>query len=171
LPSGPLKPVIAISRGDNYSISNEILLDLMREVLARGADFRFRVKGFSMLPFIHDGDVITLAPMIKEKPAVGKVVAFIRPGSGNLVVHRVVGKLGSKFIIQGDNTAGQPDGLVLPPEILGCVVRVERSGRRVYLGLGWEGYLMAVLSRNGLLFTIVSRMGAMKSWFMRSRRK
>ena len=116
----------------------------MREVLEKGAAFQFRARGASMSPFIKDGDVITVTPLIKEKPDVGKVVAFLQPVSGCLLVHRVVRRQGPVFLIQGDNSANQPDGWVDRQDILGCVTRVERDGRRILVGLGPERYLLAV---------------------------
>lgn len=134
----------------------------MQAVLARGALFHFRAKGLSMSPFIKNGDSITIAPLSREHPSVGKVVAFIQPETAGLVIHRIIARQGPAFLIQGDNTAGQPDGWVQPQAILGCVIRVERDGRRLYLGLGPERYLVAFLSRNGWLAGVVNRARALK---------
>jgi phage repressor protein C with HTH and peptisase S24 domain len=134
----------------------------MQAVLAHGAKFHFRARGLSMSPFIKDGDSITIAPLTHEQPGIGKVVAFIHPGTQQLVVHRVIGREGSAFWIQGDNAAGQPDGLVDADAILGCVTNVERDGRLVMLGLGPERYLVAFLSRRGWLAGVVNRLRALK---------
>jgi len=98
---------------------------------------------------VRDGDAITVAPLSGAAPRLGDVVAFIRPESGKLVVHRVVGKQDGAFLIQGDN-AEEMDGLVPAANVLGRVTRVERDGKKVYLGLGPERYLIALLSRWGL---------------------
>lgn len=136
---------------DDLLISGEVLLELMRDILDRGIDFRFRARGLSMSPFIKDGDFISVSPVSKVKPSIGKVVAFVQPVSGSLIVHRVVGSRGTAFLIQGDNTGGKVDGLFQPEEILGCVTGVERNGRQVVFGLGPERFLIAYLSRSGLL--------------------
>jgi hypothetical protein len=151
LKSPVVKPALVHHQGDDLVIPLEDLQILMREVLAKGAKFHFRAKGWSMTPFIKDGDAITITPSAREKPALGKVVAFTQPFSGRLVVHRVIGRQGSAFLIQGDNNLGPADGLVQTEEILGCVTRLERNGRRIYLGLGLERYLVAYLSRIGWL--------------------
>jgi signal peptidase I len=169
LKSTPVKPVLFSKKGGDLPISDETLQKLMQDVLAKGAAFQFRAKGWSMTPFVKDGDVITIAPITKEKPAVGKVVAFIKPSFNHLVVHRVIGKQGEAFLIQGDNTAGQPDGLVLPGDILGCVTQVMRDGRQVFLGQGLERYLVAILSRNGWLSSILRRLRAWKVFINQSR--
>ena len=118
-----------------------------------------------MTPFIQNGDVITIAPVTKEKPGLGKVVAFIQPASGHLVVHRVIGRQGAGFLIQGDNALGQPDGLISSKDIIGCVTRLERNGSRVLLGLGAERYLVAILARNGWLKAVLRRLRALKVFF------
>jgi hypothetical protein len=151
------KPTVTLKKGNDLAISGEVLLELMQKVLAEGAAFKFRAKGWSMIPFIKDGDVITVSPAGKAKPAVGKVVAFRQPQSGNLVVHRVIGWNDNAFLIQGDNATGEPDGLVIPQDILGCVTRVERNGRRIFIGQGPERFLMAFLARNKLLNGVVRR--------------
>ncbi len=145
------KPALQRKTGDEIAISNETLLALMQEVLARGASFHFKAKGWSMSPFIKNGDAITIAPLSSENLAVGKVAAFIHPGNGNLVVHRVVGRKNGMILFQGDNSFGRQDGLVQQMHILGCVTKVTRQGKPVYLGLGAERYLIAWLSRAGML--------------------
>ena len=162
----PAKPAIWIKKGEDLAISGADLQVLMKDILSRGATFHFRAKGWSMTPFIKDGDAITIAPLSKEKLSIGKVVAFIQPASSQLTVHRVIGRQESDFLIQGDNAIGQPDGLVHPQDILGCVTRVERDGRRVFLGLGPERYLVAILSRHGWLDTVLRRLRAIKYKFL-----
>jgi len=130
-------------------IPNAVLVALLRAVLERSQPFRFEAPGFSMSPFIQDGDAITVSPLSVAAPRLGDVVAFIRPESGKLVVHRVVGKQDGAFLIQGDN-AEETDGPVPAANVLGRVTRVERNGKKVYLGLGPERYLIALLSRWGL---------------------
>ena len=123
----------------------------MREVLGKGLPFRFQARGWSMSPFIRDGDVITVAPLLKTGPGLGAVVAFIHPGTGDLVVHRILGRKEAGWLIQGDNLAHSPDGVIPAAHILGRVAEIQRQGRRVRLGLGIERYGLILLSRLGLL--------------------
>jgi len=125
----------------------------MRAVLAKGASFRFRARGWSMVPFIRDGDVITIAPL-RGMPAVGQVVAFTRPGSGDPVVHRAIARHGAALLIQGDGVPGSADGIIPRESLLGRVTRVERGGKRVWIGLGPERYPIAWLSRARLLIPL-----------------
>jgi hypothetical protein len=131
-----------------------------------------------MSPFIKDGDVITIAPVQpsnrnphaptpsslppEEAPelrncGIGQVVAFVNPVNERLVVHRIIGRHESRFLIQGDNLAGAVADMIHRDDILGRVVRIERGRKRVWLGLGPERYAIAVLSRVGLLLPILLR--------------
>jgi hypothetical protein len=142
--------LFAIQAGE-LPLSGSALAQLMQAVLARGKPFRFRARGWSMSPFIQDGDVITVAPLQSAPPKIGEVVAFIRPGMGNLVVHRVVAWQGTAALIQGDSIQDHSDGLVPQENLLGRVKCIERKGHPVWLGLGPERILIAWLSRSRML--------------------
>ncbi|MCX6844936.1 MAG: S26 family signal peptidase [candidate division WOR-3 bacterium] len=126
-----------------------------------------------MSPFIRDGDVITIAPSGRKPKApgcgIGQVVAFVSPVNERLVVHRIIGRHQSRFLIQGDNLPGPGADLIDRDDILGRVVRVERGGKRVWLGLGPERYVIAVLSRTGLLLPVRWRASALTRFLRRLR--
>jgi hypothetical protein len=103
-----------------------------------------------MLPFIRDGDVITVRPCKRTDLRKGTVAAYIRPLDGHLAVHRIVGVTEAGFALKGDH-ALIADYSVAPSGIMGVVDRVERNGRRVRFGLGPEKRLVAVLSVRGLI--------------------
>ena len=138
-----------------------------------------------MSPFIRDGDIITIAPLRpsgrnRHAPAprrdtpgagtcgIGQVVAFVSPVNERLVVHRIIDRHESRFLIQGDSLHGPVADLVGPDDILGRVVRVERGRRRVWLGLGPERRAIAALARAGLLLPVLLRGGALTR-FLRKR--
>jgi hypothetical protein len=135
-----------------------------------------------MSPFIRDGDVITVAPeqlsdrnphVLTSSPlpagrvpgvrtyGIGQVVAFVSPLNERLVVHRIIGRRESLFLIQGDNLPRPGADMIRREDILGRVVRIERGGKRVWIGLGPERYPIAILSRVGLLLPIRLRAGAL----------
>lgn len=145
------EPRLFVTKAAELPLSGPALLELMRAVLARGKPFRFCARGWSMAPFIQDGDVITVSPFQRGQPAVGEIVAFVRPGEGTLVVHRIVQRRGLALFIQGDSVPEYADGLVPLENLLGRVTRIEREGRRVWLGLGPERSVIAWLSRARLL--------------------
>ena len=86
------KPALFAVRAGEIPFTGQALAELMQAVLDRGRPFRFRARGWSMAPFIRDGDVIMVAPLDQKLPALGAVVAFIRPNAGNLVVHRIIAR-------------------------------------------------------------------------------
>jgi hypothetical protein len=136
-------------------------------VLGKGRPFRFKASGFSMVPFIRDGDVITILPLSGNRPRVGEVVTCIHPETGGLVVHRVVGKKDGDYIIQGDSVSWA-DGLVPRTKILGCVSRVERDGKDVSFGIGPERFFIVLILRyKRILFPLALRVWRLISSFIR----
>ena len=162
------EPRLFVARAQELPLSGQALVELMRAVLARGVPFRFCARGWSMAPFIRDGDVITVSPFRHAQPGAGEVVAFVRPGAGKLVVHRVVARRGTASFIQGDSAPDHMDGIIPPENLLGRVTRIERNGHDVWLGLGPERYLIAWLSRTRLLIPLRAWLASWaKPWFRR----
>jgi len=144
------KPTLFVKKRQELSLSSRQLEELMRGVLGKGASFRFRCKGFSMSPFIKDGDVLTIAPLQGSSPGFGEVVVLTHPSTGKIVIHRVIKKRGGAYLTKGDNIP-EADGLIAKTNILGRVTKVERNGAKFLLGLGPERFLIAFLTRWRLL--------------------
>lgn len=140
------KPSFDLDAAPALAISGNVLDMLLCQVLARGMSFRFRARGYSMSPFIRDGDVVTIAPKTGRPLRPGAIVAAHHPASGKLIVHRIIAAQANGFILQGDN-AVTPDGWVSSAQVLGSVTRVERGAKRIRLGLGPERYWIAFLAR------------------------
>jgi signal peptidase I len=119
--------------------------ELMAAVLDKKVPVRFTAPGFSMTPFIRDGDTITIAP-VSEKIRCGDVVAFMNPCRCKLTVHRIVNISSKGYLIKGDNMS-EPDACVQRSSIIGRVVQVEHRSRQVRWGLGIERIIIAFLSR------------------------
>ena len=145
-------------------LSNLEQRELIRAVTERGAPIRTRVSGFSMSPFIRDGDVLTIAPLNGRAPRVGEVVAFTQPDTGRLAIHRVIARVGTAWHIRGDNSP-EPDGIVPRENLLGVVTRVECEGRDVRLGLGAERALIALLQRANVLQRLVYMVARLRRKF------
>lgn len=136
-----------IRLGGALQLSNRGQLEMLRAVMARGVPLRMPVRGQSMLPFIHDLDVLTIEPMVRCDLEIGDVVAFTFSNLGKLVIHRVVARKEGGWCLRGDNCPAE-DGIIDNKDIIGRVVKVERNGRKVNLGMGRERFLIASLSRN-----------------------
>lgn len=157
-----------VHAGGSRSLPGPALAGLAREILTRGLPFRFYAPGTSMSPFIKDGDVITLAPPQAVSCRTGVVVAFIRPEAERLIVHRVIAVSREGCRIRGDNSSKE-DGFVPHTCIIGHVIRVERAGKTIRLGLGPERIILALLSRNGLLPHVIGAAGSVYSVIRRLR--
>jgi phage repressor protein C with HTH and peptisase S24 domain len=144
-----MKPARLVRKRGDFPLSGESLTELMRAVLARGKPFRFRARGFSMSPFINDGDVVTVTPLAGSRPRTGEIVAFLHPATGKAAVHRIVRQESGGYHLKGDNSSETDGGLPLE-RILGIVSRVERDGKGPRVGRR-GGAVIASLSRSGLL--------------------
>ena len=144
------KPALIVRAGRELPLSGEDLLGLLSEVLAKGVRFRFLASGYSMSPFIRDGDIITVRPCESSALRKGMVAAYVRPLDGRLAVHRIVRRTPAGLALKGDH---EPiaDYPLASSGILGVVDTVERKGRRIRLGLGPEKGLIAVLSVWGFI--------------------
>jgi len=133
------------------SLPSAAFMELMASTLDRKAVFRFSAPGYSMTPFIRDGDAVSIG---RGRVRYGDVVAFVKPIQGKLAVHRIVHVSRAGYLIKGDNST-EADGRVPASSIIGRVVRVDHDGKQVRLGLGIERIAIAWLSRHGWLTPLV----------------
>ena len=147
--------------GGELPLSSFALSELLEAVVERGCRLRFQVRGYSMFPFIRDGDVVTVGPWRPSRFSHGQVLAFRNPSSEDLCVHRVVARKGDSLLLRGD-AADQADGLVPSDGVLGRVTSVERDGCKLALGLGSERFLIALLSRTGIMSALRRALGAVR---------
>jgi ribosomal protein S18 acetylase RimI-like enzyme len=139
-----------VSLGEALDLSNRGQLELLRAAVRQGAALRITARGHSMAPFVRDADVLTIAPLDDRELSCGDVVAFAAAPGDRLVVHRVIGAAGGGWLVRGDNVRAA-DGIVAQASVLGRVVRVQRRGRDVGIGLTWGAGPVAALSRRGVL--------------------
>lgn len=154
-PNDDVRPVHLIRRSQRLSLSGAALTQILQIVLAKGLSFKFRAKGFSMSPFIKDGDVITISPLSKASLSCGDVLAFTHSVTKKLIVHRVVSMNGAYLQTKGDNSVAGGE-FFLASNILGFVTKVQRNGREVFFGLGHERRLIGFLSKKNLLLPMLS---------------
>lgn len=135
-------------------LNRQDLLGLVTSASQKGVPISFCAKGFSMSPFVRDGDIVTVSPLRDSLPKIGDVVAFHCTLTDRLVVHRVICKKGNSYHMQGDSVP-MPDGIVPIDNIIGLVTKLERNGEKVSIGLGPERFLIAFLNRTGVLSNIL----------------
>ena len=151
------------------SLSGAALVELLQAVIDKNCPIRFQVKGFSMSPFIKDGDFVTVSP-VQFALHLGDIVAFTPHKIQKLFIHRVIGKKGDSYATRGDS-ASAGDGFLPRANIVARVVLAERNGKKVYCGMGPERFLIAWLSRTNLLSPLFRYMGSFlrpsKRFFLR----
>ena len=59
-------------------------------------------------------------------------------------------------MILGDNSVDAIGEQVPDSNLIGRVIRIERDGKKVWLGLGPERYLIALFSRTGTLNDVLA---------------
>ena len=130
-------------------IPAELYDELARTVLGKGGCLRFTARGFSMHPFLRDGDTVVVQPVDASQLEPGSV-ALYRTSLRKLVAHRVIGvnpapdSAESVIIVRGETVSSTRE-TVREENLLGQVVSVERGGRVIGLDRGW-GRLVQRLS-------------------------
>jgi len=113
-------------------VSSEVdLLALSKDILKRGKSIRFQARGWSMRPFIRDGDIITISPVEDSALKTGDVVLYL--GAGNrIIVHRIINKYKKEgritLLVKGDAAFGSAEK-VEAQNVLGKVTAIDRNGR------------------------------------------
>ena len=64
------------------------------------------VKSGSMYPVLKIGDVIMISDIKPEDLRIGDVIVYYKPGTGQLIVHRIVKKTQSGVYTKGDANPG-----------------------------------------------------------------
>jgi hypothetical protein len=152
--SEQLKQEFSLVAEKDISLLAKELVALMRAAFARGAYFQMRVKGYSMNPFIKEGDMVTISGPRSFSDTFGRIAAFSSGEGDNLFIHRIVGKKEGFYLEKGDNSFGSAR-IVAVENILGYVVKVERQDNDVSFGLGKERLIIASLSRMNALIPFV----------------
>ena len=164
-----LEPSQFIKRDEELSLSGPAFTQLVQATLRGGTAIKFPARGFSMSPFIRNGDIITISPLTNKSITRGDIVAFVCPITDKFVVHRVVERNGrGEVCIAGDNLP-KLDTTISEKRILGRVTNVERKGKKIILGLGLERSLIATLTRHGLIYSFfLPIMRCLRSFFKRN---
>ena len=125
--------------------------DLAADVIRRFGTLRLRVNGYSMLPSIWPGDVVSVSGAEWGAYRPGDVVLYSR--NGRLFVHRLVEVGGETAVTRGDALLDL-DPPVCAGDVLGRVESIERGGSRVAMAreVSWSRRVAgAVLGQSGRL--------------------
>jgi len=104
--------------------------------LKQGWVMRFRPQGGSMIPFLRQGDTVSICPGKSCRP--GDIILW--QAGDALVLHRVVVKKNGWLITKGDSL-GRLDSPVPQEQILGRAVARERDGRLCPLNIFMQRWL------------------------------
>ena len=131
-----------LKRSAHFSEKSDDMVDevkmfpeLISEVLDRGHDVRFSAPGRSMYPTIKEDETITVQPVTPLAVQKGDIILY-RWEKG-VIAHRIVGIEktnggASRFILRGD-ASGAQDEWVMPEQVMGKVVTVDRGRRCIDL--------------------------------------
>ena len=101
-------------------------------MLEKGNSIRFQAKGWSMRPFIRDGDFIVVNPVKSSSIRKGDIV-FYSNAENKIIVHRIIRKYKKNdriiVLIKADATLSPPEKMDIQ-NVLGKVVAIERNGRK-----------------------------------------
>lgn len=112
------------------TVANDVLLPQVDELLRAGYSVTLTVRGNSMNPFLVDRrDKVRLVSCPPDRPRVGDFVLAYEAALQRYVLHRMIGRAGNgDFILMGDGNLRDTERII-PGQVLGLVVAVERKGR------------------------------------------
>lgn len=142
-------------------LNSEQFSALARQLLSSEHHIRFRAHGFSMRPFICDGEFLEVQALRGRSIHRGDILLFDM--FGRVVVHRVVDcwiQDGECHLLPQGDALLAPDGAIDSRQAWGRVAWVEKRGRRIstdawwWRGTSWCWMRLAPL--RSLLFRLVA---------------
>ena len=113
--------------------SAQDFLELSELVLKKGDCFRFRAQGWSMSPFIRNGDLIQVKSVSPLNLKYGDII-FYHNHRERVIVHRIINKDKVNdsliFLVKGDSSQGKAE-YVYQENIVGKVVAIEKRRRTI----------------------------------------
>ena len=142
-------------------MEDEILIELFKEKIAKDKEFRLKVFGNSMKPFIEDGDIIGVKKVDYKGISIGDVILYYV--DKKVFAHRILYKRrrdGEEFLIVKGDFVSSFDFKVQPEQVLGKVVKIEKKEREIRLenrGAKVYNYLILLYS---LMFSMIREYGS-----------
>lgn len=118
--------------------------ELVAEVASRFGEVRFKATGFSMLPAIRPGDLLTVRRCGLAELQEGQIALYQR--EGKLVAHRLIHLEEDRLITRGDSVR-RKDTPIGESDLVGRVVSISRHGRSVSPALSLGGHAGSFILR------------------------
>ncbi|GAB4540827.1 MAG: hypothetical protein Fur0020_10150 [Thermodesulfovibrionia bacterium] len=116
-------------------------------------------RGRSMTPTLMPFDILEVVPYKGRRIKRGDVVVFIPPGRRQMVVHRVFSIDSSGIRTKGDSNPDADSIILKPDDVIGRVVSVQRSNKRIRIYRGRIGEKMLIIKRMTIRFdNVISRL-------------
>lgn len=116
---------------------------LVKEIIANGGFFSFKARGFSMYPFIHDGDILTISPVNTNELKSGDIILY-KSFDDRIVLHRFIGKVkignDEMLKVRGDALMGNPEYIVAS-NVIGKAVKQQRNSKVIDLQRGASKFM------------------------------
>jgi signal peptidase len=145
--SGVLSPSLTATSNCTGLEQHSSIEQVAAALRARGR-LCLTVLGSSMFPWLRPGDILWVCCTSFDRLSPGMVVLFAR--EGKLIVHRVIRKQatasGPALLTKGD-CVPHTDAPVLPQEILGRVVWIQRGRRQIDLDSSPQRFRGLLLAR------------------------
>ena len=126
----------------DFLVDNDEFGTLAASILSGYQGLRFKARGRSMRPFIHDGDIVEVKNTSLDCLIRGDVV-LCRLSDGRLVVHRVIMSESEQLLIQGD-ALPYTDGFIPRTSVLGKVISFTRNGKHYSVQRAWMMSLVSL---------------------------
>ena len=98
----------------------------VEKLLSEGKAIRFPISGWSMYPFLSDGDIVTIEPIQDRKLHINDVIVYRRT-DGPLIIHRIMKITNDGFWFCGDNQSSL-EGPLQRKQLLGIMTSFSHNG-------------------------------------------
>jgi len=117
----------------------EIFNFIFKETLNKNRGIQFPATGSSMYPTLREGDILRVRRIKYHEARIGDILAYERPGSKKILVHRLVKKFEDSLLTLAESGPPRSYDLPLRPDnpIIGRVVAIERGKREIDLDTIW----------------------------------
>ena len=135
-----------------------------RALTDAGVSLRLQLHGWSMYPFIKDGDWAEIVPVPVDEIHVGDVI-LSRTGRqlfAHRVIRRIPGEQNIHLITRGDNHLREERPVDPAADLLGRIQVVYRGHRMIRIDRGLSGCLGRLAARSRIAHTCI--WGMARTW-------